>query len=89
MVIKSLFRMNEDNPNEIISAPGFDFPASLVISYHDVQNIIYSHMTKLSIKHHIDKIGVEKWIDYLKEKNYTTLFRTHNDDSFLVPWFLP
>lgn len=59
MIIKSLFRMNENNTNEIISAPGSGFPASLLISYHDVQNIIYSHMTKLSTKHSIDKISVD------------------------------
>lgn len=46
-------------------------------------------MTKLSTKHPIDKISVEKCIDYLKEKNYTTLFRAHDDDSFFVSWFLP
>lgn len=58
--IKSPLRMNEANFYDIISASEFGFPVSFLISYHDVQNIIYSRMAKLSTKHPIDKISVER-----------------------------
>jgi hypothetical protein len=67
------------------------FPPSLLVQYHDVQNVILNRMNKLSRKHYTDKVSVKLWMQYLKkQKNYFTLYELHiSSGPFLVSWMSP
>jgi hypothetical protein len=71
------------------------FPPSLLITYHDVQNVIIGRMNVLSCKHYQDNISVKLWLEHLKEnKSYKTYFRVHpcspdTDGPFLASWMSP
>ncbi|PHZ15284.1 uncharacterized protein RHIMIDRAFT_86858 [Rhizopus microsporus ATCC 52813] len=86
--IKKFLRIDDECLIEIEKKKSFSsFPMSLLINYHDVKSIINAHMNKLSRKSCRDKHNCEKWMKYSeKKKNCLTLFRTHENDPFLILW---
>lgn len=65
-------------------------PASLMVKYQDVFNIINAKLNRLSRKDPLDKLSVKKWMEYLETvKGSSTLFYNEEravEEPFLVYW---
>ncbi|KAG2200906.1 hypothetical protein INT47_003141 [Mucor saturninus] len=63
-------------------------PASLMVKYQDVFNIINAKLNRLSRKDPLDKLSVKKWMEYLETvKGSSTLFYNEEravEEPFLV-----
>ncbi|SAM06207.1 hypothetical protein [Absidia glauca] len=86
--IKSLLRLNIDQLDELEgSISGGRFPPALIIKQQDVVNIINEKLNKISRRHPVDRISVNKWLEYLQSKNHHTFFFDQENGPFVVGWY--
>ncbi|KAG2207412.1 hypothetical protein INT47_006887 [Mucor saturninus] len=89
--IKALLRANDDEMDRLDDESYKNaIPASLMVKYQDVFNIINAKLNRLSRKDPLDKLSVKKWMEYLETvKGSSTLFYNEEravEEPFLVYW---
>ncbi|OAD75522.1 hypothetical protein PHYBLDRAFT_143775 [Phycomyces blakesleeanus NRRL 1555(-)] len=65
-------------------------PSAMMIQYKDVHNAIVARINNSARKYYKDEISTERWIAFLQEKGYQTMFDTYNSVwPLLVSWVSP
>ncbi|OAD65926.1 hypothetical protein PHYBLDRAFT_175667 [Phycomyces blakesleeanus NRRL 1555(-)] len=77
--IKGLLRLEDIKLEEMENSMSMtSIPSAMMIQYKDVHNAIVARINNSARKHYKDEISTERWIAFLQEKGYQTMFDTYN-----------
>ncbi|OAD65555.1 hypothetical protein PHYBLDRAFT_64623 [Phycomyces blakesleeanus NRRL 1555(-)] len=77
--IKGLLRLEDVKLEEMENSTSMtSIPSAMMIQYKDVHNAIVARINNSARKHYKDEISTERWIAFLQEKGYQTMFDTYN-----------
>ncbi|KAL0085992.1 hypothetical protein F4703DRAFT_1709915, partial [Phycomyces blakesleeanus] len=89
--IKGLLRLEDVKLEEMENSMSMtSIPSAMMIQYKDIHNAIVARINNSARKHYKDEISTERWIAFLQEKGYQTMFDTYNSvGPLLVSWVSP